>query len=120
LKGKTLFVNHLLEYVEQGDSCIAYTVALLEKEGVSVVAGRWFVYEDEPQERAITSIAYAYIREVKLTETHIAFGGAEIEIPDEQMFEYQDTDPDDPTSFSTSRTSDVRQFAVALRKMKTI
>ncbi len=121
LKGKLLFVSEFFDYAEDDEnydeSAVEYTIALLEKDCVSVICCDWRVYEDTADTGTIQSIAYADIRDVKLTESQLSFAGITIDIPDEPIFEYQDDDPDEVMGYSITRTSDVRQFAVALRKL---
>jgi hypothetical protein len=123
MKGKILFINQFVEYEGEGEnyfeSAVEYTIALLEKEGVSVITSDWRVWKDEPERSTISSIAYADIKEVTLTDDSLSFGGITIDVPAEPMFAYQSDDPDDGLAYSTTRTSDIRQFAVALRKLKT-
>jgi tetratricopeptide (TPR) repeat protein len=123
MKGKILLTDEFVEYEGEGDnyfeSAVEYTIALLEKDGVSVITSDWRVWRDEPEPSTISSIAYADIKEVTLADGSLSFGGITIDIPADPMFAYQSDDPDDGLAYSTTRTSDVRQFAVALRKLHT-
>ncbi len=122
LRGKTLFLNDFFDYREDGpnygDSAVEYKIVLLEADSVSVITNDWRVYEDAPEAGTIESISYSDIKGVKLTGKHLSFGEITIEAPEEPIFEYQDDDPAYIT-FSNTCTSDVRQFAVALRRLQT-
>ena len=54
---------------------------------------------------------------MKLTSDELSFGEIVIKIPGEQVFEYQNDDYENGLTFSDTRTSDVRDFAVSLRKL---
>lgn len=121
LKGKTLFINNYFEYEEDEEnyeeSAIEYKVVILENDCVTVISSNWRVYEDISDTGTIESISYADISNVLLTEDELSFGKIAIEIPDEQVFEYQNDDSDDDITFSNNCTSDVREFVIAFRKL---
>lgn len=122
LKGKTLFLNDFCDCREDSpnycDSAVEYKVVLLEADSLSVITNDWRVWENAPGTGAIESVSYSDIKGVKLTGRHLSFGGITIEAPEEPIFEYQDEDLAYIT-FSNTCTSDVRQFAVALRRLQT-
>ena len=120
-KGMTLFLNSYFNYKDEGenynDSAIEYTIVLLEEKCATVIRCDWRVYEDNQDIGEIEQVSYKNIQNVKLTEDELTFGKFTIEIPDEQVFEYQNDDDDDEFTFSNTRTSDVSVFAVGLRKL---
>ena len=121
LKGITLFLNSNFKYDDQGEnyegSAVEYTIALLDEDCVTVIRGDWSVYEDEPDAGEFEQVSYGDIGSVRLTSDELSFGDITIEIPDEQIFEYQDDNDNDEYTFSSTRTSDVQTFAVSLRKL---
>lgn len=121
LKGKTLFLNEYFNYSDDGEnyenSAIEYSIVVLEDDCVTVIKSDWRIYEDISDTGSIESISYSDIKNVVLNENELSFGGITIEIPEEQVFEFQNDDPDDDLTFSNTCTSDPREFAIALRKL---
>jgi len=125
-KGVTLFTNRYYDFEEEDengnedtyvDSYVKLTTVLLEDDCVTVMKSNWHVYEDAQSVGIFEQISYGDIGSVVLTADELTFGGISIEIPESQIFEYQNSNPSDKTTYSTTRTSDVRTFAVALRKL---
>jgi ribosomal 30S subunit maturation factor RimM len=124
LKGLTLFINSEFNYKEEDrdeddydGSLIEYTIVLLEEDCVTIMRSDWCVFEDDTRKTEIEQISYGDVGNIKMTDDELSFGGITIDIPDCQVFEYQDDDLGDVHTFSESRTSDVRTFVVALRKL---
>ena len=121
LKGKTLYLNNYFNYQNESEnfnhSAVEYTIVLLDEDCVTVIRDDWRVWKDNWNSGEFVQLSYGDIKNVKLTSNELSFGDTVIEIPDEQVFEYQSDDFDNELTFSNTRTSDVRDFAVSLRKL---
>ena len=117
-QGKILFVNFYENSQEEYDySCIRYMIVLLEESKVTYLNNIWRIYCDTPEKANFHSAFYKDIKSVKVSSEEMSFGDISVPFLSHSTFEYQNINPNNSLTYSTTRTSDVYEFKDALDKL---
>lgn len=137
--GKIFFSCYLMDTDENNDDCkdpeetladMAVRVCVAMRDNIIIMTGIWKTFEDSFSFQKIDRLLYSQIAKVSkdpnysqldiishsntvLARVIYAFGNYP------SLFQYQDTDPSDTMTYSTTRTSDINEFYNSLVKMHT-
>jgi hypothetical protein len=133
MRGKILFVNYFEDEDMDGDPTtnplitlrhIYYVIAIPQRDKLVMLKNRWDTMTDTMESCDAESVFYRNILSLNVSGDEIAIekvGGTTsgIVLPStgESIFSYQDTDPSNTMTYSTTRTSDPHAFVKALETL---